>query len=455
MEPVQADPTIGFHVVAMPYPGRGHINPMMNLCKLLVSRNDRIAITFVVTEEWLGILGSEPKPANVLFGTVPNVIPSEIGRGADLATFYEAVMTKLQEPFEQLLDRLEPSVIVYDTFLSWMVDVGNRRSIPVASLWTTPALAFTVLQHVDLMVQNGHFPVNLSGKGNEQIDYIPGIPPTRIEDLPEIFSGNLLKVLHRLREAISLVPKAQYLLLTSIYELESHTIDALRNIIPTPIYSIGPAIPYFNLKENDNDYDYVQWLNSQPKSSVLYISQGSFLSVSKSQMDEIIVGVKNSGVRFLWVARGEASRIKELCGSDGGVVLPWCDQLKVLCHPSIGGFWSHCGWNSTKEGIFAGVPFLTYPILADQISNSKTIVEDWKIGWKVRRGIGKEEQLVTREEIARLVRRVMDLESEEGKEMRKRAKELREICRRATSEGGSAETDIDAFVRDISLFCNL
>ncbi|GFZ13429.1 UDP-Glycosyltransferase superfamily protein [Actinidia rufa] len=129
MEPVQANPTIGFSVVAMPYPGRGHINPMMNLCKLLVSRNDRIAITFVVTEEWLGILRSEPKPANIRFGTVPNVIPSEIGRGADLASFYEAVMTKLQEPFERLLDRLEPSVIVYDTFLSWMVGVGNRRSI--------------------------------------------------------------------------------------------------------------------------------------------------------------------------------------------------------------------------------------------------------------------------------------------------------------------------------------
>ncbi|XP_057488053.1 UDP-glycosyltransferase 87A1-like [Actinidia eriantha] len=429
MESVHADPTISFHVVAMPYPGRGHINPMMNLCKLLVSRNGRIAITFVVTEEWLGILGSEPKPANVRFATVPNVIPSEIGRGADFPNFFEAVMTKLQEPFEQLLDRLEPSVIVYDTFLAWMVGVGNRRNIPMASLWTTQA---------------AEFPVNLSEKGNEQIDGIPGIP------------DNGLKIVHRILEAISLVPKTQYLLLTSIYELESHTIDALRNIVPIPIYSIGPAIPYFNLKDNDNDNDndYVQWLNSQPKSSVLYVSQGSFLSVSKAQMDEIIIGVKNSGVRFLWVARGEASRIKELCGSDEGVVVPWCDQLKVLCHPSIGGFWSHCGWNSTKEGIFAGVPFLTYPILADQIPNSKTIVEDWKIGWEVRRGIEMEEQLVTREEIAGLVRRVMDLESEEGKEMRKRAKELREICRRATSEGGSVETEIDAFIRDISLSYN-
>ncbi|XP_057472577.1 UDP-glycosyltransferase 87A2-like [Actinidia eriantha] len=451
MNPLREDPTI-CHVVAMPYPGRGHINPMMNLCKILASRKDQIAITFVVTEEWLGLLGFDPKLANVRFDTVPNVVPSEIGRGADFPGFYEATLTKLQEPFELLLDRLEPpkpSVIVYDTELTWVVGVGNRRNIPVASFWTMSASLLALFHHFDLVVKNGQFPADVSERGNELVEYIPGIPPTRIADLPTIFYGDALKVLHRALEAISLVPKAQYLLLTSVYELEAHTIDSLRKTIPIPLYSIGPAIPYFKLEDNDNDNNYVQWLNSQPKSSVLHISQGSFLSISKAQMDEIIAGVKNSGVRFLWVARDEASRIKEACGGEG-VVVPWCDQLKVLCHPSIGGFWTHCGWNSTKEGVLGGVPFLTYPIVVDQIPNSKTIVDDWKIGWKVRKGMGEEVHLVTREEIAGLVQRFMDLEREEGKEMRRRAKELREVFRKATS----AETDIDAFIRDISQSCN-
>ncbi|GFZ13428.1 hypothetical protein Acr_23g0018130 [Actinidia rufa] len=88
-------------------------------------------------------------------------------------------------------------------------------------------------------------------------------------------------------------------------------------------------------------------------------------------MDEIIAGVKNSGARFLWVARGEASRIKEACGGGEG-----CGRV--------------------------GGPFLIY-FLSDQIPNCKTIVEDWKIGWKVRKGMGDEEHLVTREEIAGIV----------------------------------------------------
>ncbi|KAG5567052.1 hypothetical protein RHGRI_002578 [Rhododendron griersonianum] len=315
------NPTTICHVVAMPYPGRGHINPMMNFCKLLSSKRDEILITFVVTEEWLGILSSEPKPpANIRFATIPNVIPSEIGRAADVPGFFRAVMTKMEEPFEHLLDRLElpkPSVMIYDTYLTWPVGVGNRRDIPVASFWTQTVSVFSI--HI--------YPVSsclndISQRGNELVNYIPGIPPTRIADLPTVFYGDALKLVHMPCEAVSRVPEAQYLLLTSIYELESQTIDAIKSAIPTPIYSIGPSIPYFRLGDNSSlsidsqngENSYVQWLDSQPKSSVLYISQGSFLSVSKTQMDEIIAGVDMSGVRFLWVTRGDASRIKEGCG---------------------------------------------------------------------------------------------------------------------------------------------
>ncbi|KAK8645698.1 hypothetical protein V6N13_119521 [Hibiscus sabdariffa] len=80
-----------------------------------------------------------------------------------------------------------------------------------------------------------------------------------------------------------------------------------------------------------NGHDYLQWLDLQPKGSVLYVSMGSFLSVSAAQMDEIVAGVKDSGVRYLWVSRGDSSRFEDSCG-DQGLVIPWCDQLRVLCY---------------------------------------------------------------------------------------------------------------------------
>ncbi|GMN74756.1 hypothetical protein TIFTF001_052446, partial [Ficus carica] len=408
------------HVVAVPYPGRGHVNPMINICRQIASRKpDNLLITFVVTEEWLGLIGPDPTtaPDNLRFATIPNVVPSVHDRAKDIIAFVKAVWTKMEAPFEELLDRLEVpvSAIVADNNLFWAFDFANRRNIPVASLWTMSASVFSVFYHFDLLKQNGHYPVDdLSEKGHEVVDYIPGIPTTRLADLP----GELLrtdnsneKIKQKLLETTWRVYKAQaqYLLSTSVYELESQVIDVLKAQFPFPVYTIGPSIPYSqldqtcNASQSNNVPDYLKWLDSQPKESVLYVSFGSSLSVASAQLDEIVAGLKISGTRYLQVVRGDASKIVEEYGNceELGFVVPWCDQLRVLSHASIGGFWTHCGWNSTLEAVFCGVPILTFPIAWDQVSNSKQIVEDWKIGYKVKKGIGGD-NLVTKDEIAEL-----------------------------------------------------
>lgn len=443
-----------FQVVAMPYPGRSHINQMMNLCKIMASRRpSNFLITFIVTEEWHGFLSSEPLPANnIRFATIPNVIPSEIGRAKDFTGFIEAVLTKMEGPVEHLLDQLEqpkPSVIIYDSFLKWVLGVANRRNIPAASFWPMSSTFFSLLHHYESLVENGHLPPNPLEEGDHRVTCIPGVPSIRIADFPkELFLYDASQTVVRATlEVVSLASKAEYLLFSSVYELESRVIDSLKAELPKPIYSIGLAIPSLNVKNGSND-NYFAWLDAQPRASVLYISQGSFLSASSEQLAEIIAGVHDSGIRFFWVAREDISRFQASGGDTGnGVVVPWCDQLKVLCHPSIGGFWSHCGWNSAKEAAFAGLPVLTFPLLWDQYTNSKQIVEDWKIGWRLKRDDGG---LVKREEISRSLKRFMDLECDEGKEMRRRAQEIQEICRRATAEGGSSELEIEAFTDNIA-----
>ncbi|KAK1586207.1 hypothetical protein Q3G72_000127 [Acer saccharum] len=432
MDPAKTEPTNVCYVVALPYPGRGHINPMMNFCKLLASRKPEILITFVVTEEWLGFIGSEPKPDNIRFGTIPNVIPSELGRAKDFSGFVEVVSTKTEAPFEELLERFEYQVtaIVADTYLVWVPGFGNRRNIPVASLCPISASVFSILHHFHLVEKNGHFPVELSERGHEIVDYIPGLPPTRLANLSTIFKTSKQN-LHRVLECHGEVSKAHYLLFISVYELETQAINSLQAEFPFPVYAIGPAIPYFQVLNqsasaastttsliNSPNY-YLQWLDSQPAGSVLYVSLGSFLSVSSTQMDEIVAGM--------------------------GMVLPWCDQLRVLSHSSVGGFWTHCGFNSTLEALYAGVPMLTFPIFSDQVPNSKQIAEDWKVGCRVKRETGSD-YLVSREEILDLVKRFMDSDSDDKKEMKKRARKIQELCHVAISEGGSSNTNLDVFV---------
>ena len=182
----------------------------------------------------------------------------------------------------------------------------------------------------------------MSVKSEEHVNYILGISFTLLVNIP--FRGRNQQMTQRFLEAFSWVTKAQYLLFIAIYEFESKVFDVLKVEFSFPVYAMGPIVLNFDFGENTNhrDNNYLHWLDCQPRSSVLYISMGSFLSVSSAQMDEIAAGLRDSSVRFFWVAHDETSKLKEVCGHRG-LVVPWCNQLRVLSHSSIGGFWSHCG----------------------------------------------------------------------------------------------------------------
>ncbi|KAF7147607.1 hypothetical protein RHSIM_Rhsim03G0028200 [Rhododendron simsii] len=455
----QLNPITGRHVVAMPFPGRGHINPMINLCTLLIPSPKISTITLILTEEWLGLVSHHLPPAaaspKLRLRSIPNVLPSERTRGADFSgfSFYRAVDVEMEAPFEELLltDDLRPvSCIVYDVFLRWVPGVGSRRNIPVVGFWTQAPSVFSVYYQFDLIADRGHVPVkdNLPGKEQEIIDYFPGVPPMRLTDLPSTILRPT-QILNVILEAFSLLTKAQSIIFTSFYELQPNVISALRPILPIPIYTIGPSIPFLSLKTSINEEGYMKWLNSQPEASVLYVSLGSFLSPSTDQMKELSSGLRASGARYLWIVRADQeSSFGAACCEEKGFTAPWCDQLRVLCHRSVGGFLTHCGWNSTMESVFAGVPMLALPLRSDQVHNGKIIAEDLGVGVRLKRVVGLE-NVIGREEIAETVKRFMDLNEEESKEMRRRAKELQETCHRAVEAGGSTDANVNDFLESL------
>ena len=150
-------PTPPCHVVAVPYPGRGHVNAMVNLCRLLAAR-DGVTATVVVTEEWLGLVSTPAATLGprVRFEAIPNEVPSEHGRAGDMVGFVEAVYTRMEAPFERLLDQLlaaplAPAAIVADVFVPWTVGVGARRGVPVCSMCPISATMFAVQYNFHLL----------------------------------------------------------------------------------------------------------------------------------------------------------------------------------------------------------------------------------------------------------------------------------------------------------------
>ncbi|XP_028768881.1 UDP-glycosyltransferase 87A1 [Neltuma alba] len=452
---MEGPPRVKGHVVALPFPTRGQVNPMMNLCKFIASRrNNEVLITFVVTQEWLGFIQSYSKPHTIRYATIPNVIPLDGQMLDDVPGFTEAVATKMRTAFEQLLDQLEPPVtaIVSDAELPWPAAVANSRNIPVALLWTMPASFFEMFRQLDILATgpDRRLSVDLL---DEQREHVQRISSSQLTDLRKLLGESDLRFLEMSLDCIPGLAKTDCLLLNTIQELEAEQINHLKAIFPFPVYPIGPAIPFMELQPPNtsstttNNVDHIlKWLDCQPSLSVLYISMGSFISMSQPQMEEVASALKTSGIRFLWAGRSDAKWLQEKCG-DKGVVVSWCDQLKVLCHASIAGFWSHCGWNSTLEACFAGVPILGFPMFLDQFSNCRHIAEVWKNGWKV--GGERSEDFVTKEEILKVLKMLMDVENEEGKKIREKAREVKALFRRAIAKGGSSDINMDVFVKDV------
>jgi UDP:flavonoid glycosyltransferase YjiC (YdhE family) len=274
------------------------------------------------------------------------------------------------------------------------------------------------------------------------VKYIPSLQSIKLSDVDPIFTMSALQLA---LQAVSTAKKAQCMIFTSFYELESCTIDLIREGLNYPVYTIGPLIPHMLPPKADSS-DHFTWLDSQPKNSVLYISLGSFLSLSLGQFEEIAKGICVSEVKFIWVARENSSLVQEICG-DNGLVVSWCDQLNILTHPSIGGFLTHGGFNSTLETLFTGVPVLTLPIFWDQLCNSRLLTDGWKIGLNLRDKKGKD-AILSREAITDAVKKLMDLRNTESTEMRRRASDWSRAANIAVKHGGSSFNSLGNFISD-------
>jgi len=133
----------------------------------------------------------------------------------------------------------------------------------------------------------------------------------------------------------------------------------------------------------------------------------------------------------------------------GLIIRGWAPQVLILDHEAVGGFVTHCGWNSALEGISAGLPMVTWPVFAEQFYNEKLITDVLKIGV----GVGVQQWVrlvgdrIKREAIEKAVKEIMV--GERAEEMRSRAKVFGEMASRAVEEGGSSYSDLGALIEEL------
>lgn len=134
-----------------------------------------------------------------------------------------------------------------------------------------------------------------------------------------------------------------------------------------------------------------------------------------------------------------------------GLIVPWCLQLEVLSHESIGCFVTHSGWNSTLEALTIGVPMVAMPQWTDQTVNAKFVMDVWKTGI---RAFPDPTGIVRRMTIANCILKIMD-DNVGGKEIRKNAAKWGALARQAVDQGGSSDRNVDEFLTQLASGLNI
>ncbi|RVX04843.1 UDP-glycosyltransferase 83A1 [Vitis vinifera] len=156
------------------------------------------------------------------------------------------------------------------------------------------------------------------------------------------------------------------LICNTAYDLKLATFALAPDIIP-----IGPLLSSNRLGNSAGNFwpedpTCLKWLDQQPPCSVIYVAFGSLTIFNKQQFQELALGLELSNRPFLWIVRSYSTDSRNDVYPEGfleregtrGKIVGWAPQQKVLSHPSVACFFSHCSWNSTMESVSNGVPFL-------------------------------------------------------------------------------------------------
>lgn len=276
--------------------------------------------------------------------------------------------------------------------------------------------------------------------------------PTMSTEIFAAFSGsNAGKIIFKsvLRNN-NLLKLADWIICNTTSELEQGALSSFPEILP-----IGPLMASNRLGESAGhlwpvDTTCITWLDQQPACSVIYAAFGSFTLFDLNQLQELALGLELTNRPFLWVVRPDMTNEKirmyltefEARIQKQGRIVSWAPQDKVLSHPSVSCFLSHCGWNSTMEGVSNGVPFLCWPYFTDQFINQNYICDVWKVGL----GLDKTESgMITREEINNKVEQLLT-----DKSFRERVLLLKEKAFNSVQKGGCSYKNMSNFVKWIT-----
>ncbi|KAI5059694.1 hypothetical protein GOP47_0026013 [Adiantum capillus-veneris] len=360
----------------------------------------------------------------------------------------------------ELREQGDPATcLISDSFVPWTLEVTQRAAIPRIELWTSNAMSHLLISNLDVLYSEGILPEKGSStqwksETPMMLTHIPGLPPVSSELVPQDlrFADSSNHFVQFFLEVASCVKSGERVLINSLLELEPDAFKSFE-VQGIPSYAIGP-LPTQTKTEDNVQTECLSWLDLQAESSVIYVAFGSFAKLSVEEMQELAVGLEASGNPFLWVIREDSVTMDELPQvlpkgflertKGNGMIISWAPQVKVLAHKAVGGFLSHCGWNSTVESLWAGVPILCCPSFAEQRLNCHYLCNVWGAGLELgRTETGGLDRSLVEGGVKAL------LHEEGGHKARSKAQEIMHLIEKTSQQGGQSFSNLQKLYDDM------
>ncbi|KAL2512135.1 UDP-glycosyltransferase 73B3 [Abeliophyllum distichum] len=439
------------HVFFFPLMAHGHMIPTLEMAKLFTSRG--VQTTIIATPGFVKPI-ENARNSGFNIGIHLMKFPPEKSELPDGITSFDQIFSDgmipkftkalelLQEPVEKLLEEFRPDCLVADMFFPWATDAAAKFDIPRLVFHGTSCFSLCTSEHMRI-----YKPYNNVSSDSEEF-VLPNLPHllkftrTQVPDfVREEIENDLTKLFTKVKESET---RSYGVLVNSFYELEPDYADHYRKFLKRNTWHIGPLLLSNKGGEDDkaqrgnesaiDEHECLEWLNSEQPNSVKFIW--------------VVREGKEREENENWLPEGFEEKTKD----KGLIIKGWAPQLLILQNKAIGAFVTHCGWNSTLEGVCSELPMVTWPLFAEQFFNEKLVTEVLRIGvsvgskqWKRTASEG-----IEREAIAMAIRRIM--EGEEGAEMRSRAQEYKKKARMAIEEGGSSYNDLRALLQELSAY---
>ncbi|KAL0444595.1 UNVERIFIED_CONTAM: UDP-glucose flavonoid 3-O-glucosyltransferase 6 [Sesamum latifolium] len=393
-------------LVFAPSPGLSHLVSTVEMAKLLLDRDGRLSITVLImklptdsgVDSYTKNISSDSR---LRFINLPTQDDASFFKMFD---FIDNQITHVRDIVSNLIK--QPSLpgsqlagLVLDMFCTKFIQVADEFNLPAYVFFTSGAAALGLFYHLVWL----RFEQNEDLAKYKSSDVELSLPcfsnPVPAKVLPAVFleegpmSTVFLSYFQRLTET-------KGIMVNTFYELESYAIESLLADSKKPkVYPVGPIMK--SSSDQSFDEDIKKWLDDQPENSVVFLCFGTMGSFEEAQVKEIALALENSGSRFLWSLRkpGQKGVIELTEYEDFNEVLPegflertegvgkvigWAPQVAVLSHLAVGGFVSHCGWNSTLESVWFGVPIATFPLYAEQQLNAFQLVKELGMAEAIR-----------------------------------------------------------------------